>query len=140
MEHGDLDAVLEIAGASFDPPWTREQFELELERSFASCTVVDVGGVIAAYSISWLIAGELEVLAVATHPAHQRADHARELVINLLRGASLAGASSGFLEVRADNPPAIALYTSLGFARISCRARYYADGTDAVIMAWKAAT
>jgi N6-L-threonylcarbamoyladenine synthase/ribosomal-protein-alanine N-acetyltransferase len=40
-----------------------------------------------------------------------------------------------FLEVRADNPGARALYESLGFAEIAVRPDYYQpDGVDAVIM------
>ena len=40
-----------------------------------------------------------------------------------------------FLEVRADNPGAEALYVSRGFERIAIRAAYYQpDGVDAVVM------
>lgn len=36
------------------------------------------------------------------------------------------------LEVRADNPRAIALYQRMGYAPIGRRTGYYADGTDAL--------
>ncbi|BBZ06572.1 hypothetical protein MDOR_07410 [Mycolicibacterium doricum] len=40
-----------------------------------------------------------------------------------------------FLEVRTDNEPAIALYQSVGFARIGLRKRYYrVSGADAYTM------
>jgi ribosomal-protein-alanine N-acetyltransferase len=40
-----------------------------------------------------------------------------------------------YLEVRTDNPTAIALYTSLGFATVGLRKRYYrASGADAFTM------
>ena len=39
-----------------------------------------------------------------------------------------------FLEVRADNPIAQALYDSLGFEQIGVRPRYYQHGVDAVLM------
>jgi len=38
------------------------------------------------------------------------------------------------LEVRASNAGAIAMYEALGFERFNVRARYYADGEDAVEM------
>ena len=38
------------------------------------------------------------------------------------------------LEVRFDNPTAIALYESLGFTTIHRRERYYKGGVDALIM------
>ncbi|PDQ34386.1 MAG: hypothetical protein B5766_11825 [Candidatus Lumbricidophila eiseniae] len=39
-----------------------------------------------------------------------------------------------FLEVRADNAVALALYRSLGFVEISVRRRYYNDGGAAIVM------
>lgn len=43
--------------------------------------------------------------------------------------------STVFLEVRTDNEPAIALYTSLGFTKMGVRKRYYqASGADAYTM------
>jgi ribosomal-protein-alanine N-acetyltransferase len=40
-----------------------------------------------------------------------------------------------YLEVRTDNEAAIALYTSLGFARVGVRKRYYrVSGADAYTM------
>jgi ribosomal-protein-alanine N-acetyltransferase len=38
------------------------------------------------------------------------------------------------LEVRASNIAAIGLYESAGFTKFNVRARYYADGEDAVEM------
>jgi ribosomal-protein-alanine N-acetyltransferase len=140
MEREDLDAVLEIARASFDPSWDRAQFEVERERAFATCSVIEEAGVVVAYAVAWILAGELEVLAVATHPAHRRAGHAQSLVRSILDEARARGASRGFLEVREDNAAAIGLYAALGFAPDTRRARYYADGTDALIMVWQAAT
>lgn len=142
MRQADLDAVQAIAAAVFDPPWAREQFAIELERPFALCLVAEGSAEpgVLAYVIAWVLAGELEVLAVATHPRHQRAGHARRLVAAVLDTARAQGASQGFLEVRADNAAAIALYESLGFRKDGRRARYYADGADAEIMVWQAAT
>ena len=38
------------------------------------------------------------------------------------------------LEVSAANKAALALYFSLGFVEVGRRAKYYPDGTDAVLM------
>ena len=38
------------------------------------------------------------------------------------------------LEVRSDNPSAIAIYQRFGFERISLRRDYYERGNDAIIM------
>jgi ribosomal protein S18 acetylase RimI-like enzyme len=53
----------------------------------------------------------------------------------LLVAAREARAQRVFLEVRADNPIAMGLYRSLGFAEIGVREGYYQpDNVDAVIM------
>ena len=53
----------------------------------------------------------------------------------LLEEAEARNATRVFLEVRADNPHAIALYASLGFEEIAVRPGYYQpEGVDAVIM------
>jgi ribosomal protein S18 acetylase RimI-like enzyme len=53
----------------------------------------------------------------------------------LLRAAECAAGARGAaglrLEVRQDNPAAIALYESRGYARIGVRKAYYEDGADA---------
>jgi ribosomal-protein-alanine N-acetyltransferase len=140
MTPEDLDRVLAIASLAFEPPWTRDHFVLELERAFAVCSVVEQRGAVVAYVVAWVLGEELEVLAVATHPDHRRAGHARRLTEHALDVARARDAKRGFLEVRADNAAAIALYESLGFRCDARRERYYADGTDAWIMVWQAAT
>ena len=53
----------------------------------------------------------------------------------LVAEAASRGAKQVFLEVRADNPGARALYDSLGFEQIAVREKYYQpDGVDAQIM------
>jgi ribosomal-protein-alanine N-acetyltransferase len=52
----------------------------------------------------------------------------------LLAEAERRGCLEVLLEVRADNAPAIALYAARGFETIATRRRYYADGTDALIL------
>ena len=55
----------------------------------------------------------------------------RRMMTELLEDAD----SVTYLEVRTDNPTAIALYTSLGFVTVGLRKRYYrASGADAFTM------
>ena len=56
-------------------------------------------------------------------------------MLRLIDEARDRGASEVFLEVRADNPGAEALYDSLGFEVIAVRPKYYQpDGVDAHVM------
>jgi ribosomal protein S18 acetylase RimI-like enzyme len=52
---------------------------------------------------------------VATHPSVQGKGYGRRIVLSALKWARLRGASVGWLQVQADNAPALALYRALGF-------------------------
>ena len=57
------------------------------------------------------------------------------LVGELVRRAEAGGADAVMLEVRADNPAALALYERHGFAQVSMRPRYYQPGdVDALVL------
>ena len=77
--------------------------------------------------------GDIQTIAVAPHA--RRRGLGRELMLALLAEARDRGAREVFLEVRADNPGAQALYRELGFEEIGVRPKYYQpDGVDAVVM------
>jgi ribosomal-protein-alanine acetyltransferase len=83
------------------------------------------------FALGWLVADELEVVDVAVARAARRLGWGRRLLTRLLESASERGAVAAFLEVRASNAPAQALYLALGFTHDGERLRYYADGEDA---------
>ncbi|MEN0075727.1 MAG: ribosomal-protein-alanine acetyltransferase, partial [Paracraurococcus sp.] len=56
------------------------------------------------------------------------------LLAAALAGAAAPGAAAMFLEVAAGNAPAQALYAGQGFAEVGRRRRYYADGSDALVL------
>ena len=74
---------------------------------------------------------EYEIHTIGVDPAYQGRGIGRRMMTDLLTDAD----SVVYLEVRIDNPTAIALYTSLGFATVGLRKRYYrASGADAFTM------
>jgi ribosomal-protein-alanine N-acetyltransferase len=78
--------------------------------------------------------GQADVQTIAVVERARRRGLGRTLMLALLNEARRRGATEVFLEVRADNPGAQALYLSLGFVEIAVRPRYYRGGIDAVIM------
>ena len=79
--------------------------------------------------------GDADIQTIAVHPDFRRHGLGRRLMDALLEEAEARNARRIFLEVRADNPHAIALYSSLGFDEIAVRPGYYQpEGVDAVIM------
>ena len=77
-----------------------------------------------------LVLDELEILTVACAPSHQNLGYARAVVVKLLDKAACNGGLLGFLEVAADNMPAISLYKSLGFVQVGLREGYYKRSDD----------
>lgn len=78
---------------------------------------------------------EYELLTLATHPDQRRQGAAWRVLAEL---ASRTGTARIFLEVAANNAPAMALYTKWGAAEIGRRRNYYrgSDGMkiDAIVM------
>lgn len=130
----DLDAIDDIEHHSFPQPWPRATFEAELTRDHARLVVARDRSV-AGFINYWLVAGELHVLAIATHPDRRRAGIGKLLLDHALAEARQTSCTLATLEVRRGNAPAIALYERAGFQTVFIRARYYQDNDeDALIM------
>ncbi len=93
----------------------------------------ELGGYVTAYSIE----GEAEIVNVAVRSDLRGRGLGARLMRFFLERARAAGMTRVFLEVRAGNVAALALYARAGFVRAGARKRYYADsGEDALILAW----
>lgn len=77
---------------------------------------------------------QADIQTIAVVEGARRQGLGRVLMLRMIDDARERGATELFLEVRADNPGAQALYASLGFEQIAVRPRYYPGGIDAVIM------
>ncbi|HVW74157.1 MAG TPA: ribosomal protein S18-alanine N-acetyltransferase [Rhizomicrobium sp.] len=78
-------------------------------------------------------ADEAEILTLAVRPDARGKGLGRALLQAAINRARELGAVTMFLEVGADNPHAIALYASLGFAKVGMRKGYY-EGRDALVL------
>lgn len=87
------------------------------------------------FAIVRTIAQEAELLTIAVLPWAQRMGAGHSLMQNWLGSTQ---AHEAFLEVAADNAPAMSLYMRHGFAEVARRNAYYkrSDGTsvDAIVM------
>lgn len=79
-------------------------------------------------------ADEAEILTLAVVPIARHRGLGRALLDAALHEASRRGARTMFLEVSSGNHAARALYSAAGFAEVGRRGRYYADGTDALVL------
>ena len=98
---------------------------------------VHVSAVPDCFALGRLVLDEVEILTVACAAGAQRQGLARRAMLALIDASADLGARSIFLEVAADNAPALGLYKSLDFEQLGRRAQYYQrrDGTkcDALI-------
>ena len=132
---GDLDAIDEIERLSFPAPWPKETFAGELRREWARIDVGRVGDLIVGFNNYWIVAAELHILAIATHPEARGRGFGRRLLDHALAQAAASGCQLATLEVRRSNHAAIALYERAGFQTVHVRANYYQDdGEDALVM------
>jgi len=85
-----------------------------------------------------VVADEAEILTLAVDPAARRQGIARDLLKEFEARSIAQGATVAFLEVAADNEPAIALYISTGFEQAGHRRGYYrrpdGSGLDALVL------
>ncbi|MCX5744048.1 MAG: ribosomal protein S18-alanine N-acetyltransferase [Proteobacteria bacterium] len=130
----DLDAIDVIEQHSFPRPWPRSTFERELINENARIDVARIADTIIAFNNYWIVAHELHILAIATHPDHRRHGVGRQLLAHAIAAAGVAGCTLATLEVRRGNLPAIAMYARAGFKVTHVRARYYHDDEDALVM------
>jgi ribosomal-protein-alanine N-acetyltransferase len=137
MEGSDIDAVMEIERLSFRAPWSRNVFLEELGREWARVDVVRdvVSGEVAAFANYWLVADELHILNIATHPQHRHAGHATRLLAHMVDVARRRNCRCMTLEVRRSNAIAQRLYRRFAFRAVGVRPNYYAeDQEDAIVM------
>jgi len=110
-----FEAVFAAAGAG-DPGDTRERLEtlrrVPAPRAFALAAAAGAPAAIGACAVEGEWAG---VFAMRTAPLHRRAGHARRVLSALMAAARQTGARRAWLQVEADNAPALALYNGLGF-------------------------
>jgi len=137
----DLPEVLAIEVSSFPHPWTREMFENELARRDISQILVarlpDAGSPppVAGYICVWVVSDEMHINNVAVKPRWRRRGIAAALLAAALEHGRARGARRAFLEVRASNLGALALYQQFGFQPAGLRQGYYDHPVeDAVLM------
>jgi ribosomal-protein-alanine N-acetyltransferase len=137
MTLADVDEVLHIEQAVQAYPWTRGNFIDALNQGYI-CRVDEAGGEIRGYAILRPVLDEAELLNIGVAAAQQRKGLGREMLLEMLDVACERNMLRVFLEVRASNAAALALYRSAGFGEIGVRRGYYQNASgseDAITMA-----
>jgi ribosomal-protein-alanine N-acetyltransferase len=123
---GDLPAIAEIQCASPEAAqWSVPDYLGH------DCRVATVGDRLAGYLVCRAVAADQrEVLNIAVHPEFRRRGIARAL----LEAECDSNLADYFLEVRASNTAARALYSVMGFTEAGVRPSYYENPPESGIV------
>lgn len=111
-----------------DEPWDEASFLVLLGQPGVFGFIDERGG----FVLLRVAADEAEILTIGV--TARRQGIATRLMGDAIGKAAEAGAAVMHLEVAAGNAPARGLYESLGFTQTGRRAKYYANGDDAVLL------
>jgi ribosomal-protein-alanine N-acetyltransferase len=138
----DVPALAGIERRAYTHPWPETAFaRAVLDPRVRVVVLREPGGAerpdrgILAYCVLQVAADELQIHNIAVPEAARRRGLARRLLELVLDLGSRRGARDAYLEVRASNAPAIALYRACGFAIAGRRQGYYeSPREDALLM------
>lgn len=135
----DLAGVLEVEAESFNHPWTRQMYEVELARpDVCHVYVARIPGCrVAGFCAFWRVLDEAHINNVAVRPALRGQGLGARLLAYTLEEASRLGAPAATLEVRRSNVGAIRFYERFGFREQGVRRQYYVDPVEDALILWR---
>jgi len=141
MTVGQVGAVMAIEVAAYAFPWSRGNFIDSLAAGYPARVLVDGSDDLLGYFVAMSGVDEMHLLNITVAPAVQGRGHARGLFDALVAICREQRARELWLEVRASNVHARALYEHLGFAQVGRRKGYYpaplGRREDAIVMSLK---
>lgn len=130
----DAPAVAAMEAVCFADPWSESAIATDLAADACRSWIAEEEGAAVGYLLGTRVLDELTVARIASLPSRRRKGVGRRLLEHAIRSAQDGGVNAVFLEVRAGNAAAVALYESTGFSVTRRRRGYYADGEDALDM------
>jgi len=144
MTEHDLLEVVEIEENSGVSRWGWAAYYAELQSDNSNLMLVarvanskqqQRSHSLAGYIVARMGADELHINNVAVRENYRRRGIGRSLLDRTLEEGKRSGVSCAFLELRAGNHAALALYEKCGFRVIARRERYYSEPVeDALVM------
>lgn len=134
----DIPSVHVIEKAAQVVAWSEKAFRDCLAVGY-DAWVLEVGGVITAFALSYTKVRECHILNLAVAPQSQHQGYGKKILAHVLEHAKQLNADMVFLEVRVSNQAAINLYRQFNFNEIGTRKDYYpapnGGHEDALILA-----
>lgn len=134
LGQSDIDELIELEKKCFAYHWTREQFELGLDRKAYKTLGIRHQGKLVGYIAFSLIQDEMEILNLAIHPDWRRCGGGEALLEAAFSVCRDLGIAKSFLDVKQSNRAAIGLYSKFGYVQIGVRKRYYPDTKEDALL------
>lgn len=129
-----IEAIAAIEQTCFEDPWSSGVLAECLEQPHYIWETYTQDAQMVAYACASVSFEEGEILRIGVLPAYRRQGIGEQVLARILERLGENGVEKIFLEVRASNVAARALYSKMGFVVIGKRKGYYSGGEDAVIM------
>lgn len=126
----DAGRVAMLHATGFPDPWSPAAFRDLLSESTTLGLGIEQHGGLAGFVLVQTVAGEADILTIATDPALKRTGMARQLLGGLMSRLGERGIGRITLDVAEDNTAARRLYEGLGFTEDGRRPGYYTTGRD----------
>ena len=132
----DLEAIKEIEDESFINPFTKEDLLYEISQNpVSNFLVLEKDGLVVGFIDYWVTFDSATIDQIAVKKSERNQGFAKILLEKSINDLKELGEVSFFtLEVRTSNEPAINLYKSFGFQKVTIKEKYYDDGEDAIYM------
>ena len=125
----DYLTLAKIHDGGFDVSWSEDEMVATLAAKGTVCYVANIQGKgnqgPKGFIILRTLAGQSEVLTIATDPDFRKLGIARALLEHTIRQLQSERIGQLFLEVSEQNQPALNLYKSLAFKQVGERKAYY---------------
>lgn len=132
----DLEAIKEIEDESFIKPFTKEDLLYEISQNpVSNFLVLEKDGLVVGFIDYWVTFDSATIDQIAIKKSERNQGFAKILLEKSINDLKELGEVSFLtLEVRTSNEPAINLYKSFGFQKVTIKEKYYDDGEDAIYM------
>lgn len=126
MTGADVPAVVAIETDAFSTPWHADTFAGLIGRDGLELLVLDdPDDGILGYAVLWCVMDQGELANIAIRPELRGRGLGARLLGEVVDASRSRGVANLYLEVRASNQGAIALYQRFGFTDVGVRKDYY---------------
>lgn len=135
MTHAALHQVASVEQSAYKYPWTQGNFSDSLNSGYQAQMLM--GGQDTPQLLGYFVAmkgvDEVHLLNITVAPTYQLQGWGRLMLDALALWSRGEGAQWLWLEVRASNAHAKALYTRYGFREVGLRKGYYPEGGTSLL-------